>query len=164
MDSRMIIERTYNIELINSVMFNDFIFDVISEDGVKKEDQRFDVYNEYWLKVIVDDDLVGLYNLHHMNRSTLEAHVHILPKFRKIHSQESILKVYEWLIENSGDGMVKFISFIPVIYPNVLRFCLSNGFTHEGVNRKSHLKNNVLHDVDMVGITKEEMKEVLHNG
>lgn len=158
----MIIERTRDIDLINTVMFNDDIFDVISEDGVEKDRQRFDVYNEYWLKVMVNNELIGVYNLHHTNTSTLEAHVHILPEFRGSHSQDSILKVYEWLFKNCGDEVVKFISNIPVIYPNVLKFCLSNGFTHEGINRKSYLKNGVVHDVDMVGITKEEMKGVLN--
>ena len=158
----MIIERTRDIDLINTVMFNDDIFDVISEDGATKERQRFDVYNEYWLKVLVNDELVGLYNLHKVNGSTLEAHVHILPEFRNNHSQNSIKKAYEWLLENCGDEVVKFISNIPVIYPNVLRFCLVNGFTHEGVNRKSYLKSGFIHDVDMVGITKEEMKEFIH--
>jgi hypothetical protein len=161
-DTDLIIERTRDIDLINSVMFDDDIFNVISEDGATKERQRFDVYNEYWLKVTVDDDLVGLYNLHTTNQSTLEAHVHILPEFRKQHSNASIRKVYKWLIDNCGDEVVKFIANIPSIYPNVLRFCLSNGFTHEGINRKSYLKNNLIHDVDMVGITKEEMKGVLN--
>ena len=158
----MIIERTRDIDLINTIMFDDDIFDTVSEDGATKDRQRFDVYNEYWLKVLVNNELVGLYNLHHTNKSTLEAHVHILKKFRGEHSVNSILKVYEWLVENCGSEVVKFISNIPVIYPNVLRFCLSNGFKHEGVNRKSYLKNGSIHDVDMVGITKEEMKEVCH--
>ena len=158
----MIIERTRDIDLINTIMFDDDIFDVISEDGTTKEGQRFNVYNEYWLKVLVGDELIGLYNLHHTNQSTLEAHVHILPKFRKEHSKSSILKVYEWLIDNCDEDVVKFISNIPAIYPNVLKFCLSNGFKHEGINRKSYLKNGLIHDVDMVGITKSEMKGVCY--
>lgn len=157
----MIIERTRDIDLINTIMFNDDIFNVVSEDGTTKERQRFDVYNEYWLKVLVGNKLVGLYNLHHSNQSTLEAHVHILPEFRNEHSQNSIIKVYGWLIENCGDEIVKFIAKIPSIYPNVLKFCLINGFKHEGINRKSYLKNGNLHDIDMVGITREEIKGVL---
>ena len=158
----MIIERTRDIDIINSIMFDDDIFDTVSEDGATKERQRFDVYNEYWLKVLVNNEVVGLYNLHHTNQSTLEAHVHILKRFRGDHSVNSILKAYEWLVENCGSEVVKFTSSIPVIYPNVLRFCLSNGFTHEGVNRKSYLKNGIVHDVDMVGITMKEIKEVLN--
>ena len=158
----MIIERTRDIDLINTIMFDDDIFDTVSEDGTTKDRQRFDVYNEYWLKVLVNGELIGLYNLHHTNQSTLEAHVHILKKFRTDYSADSILKIYKWLVENCGSEVVKFISSIPVIYPNVLMFCLSNGFTHEGVNRSSYLKNGVVHDVDMVGITMKEIKEVLN--
>lgn len=141
-------------------MFDDGIFDVISEDGVNKGDNRFNVYDEYWLKVTDNDDVIGIYNLHYINQSNLEAHIHILPKYRKKYSCSSILKVYEWLLNECSFS--KITSFIPVIYPNVLSFALHHGFTHEGVNRKSHLKNNELHDVDMVGITKEEIKRFLH--
>ena len=35
----MIIERTRDIDLINTIMFDDDIFDVISEVGNKKEGQ-----------------------------------------------------------------------------------------------------------------------------
>ena len=161
MDLSVIVERTKDIELINSIMFNDDIFDVISEDRVTKENQRFDVYGECWLKVLCDETLIGLYNFHYINQSTLEAHVHILPEFRKAHSAESIIKIYQWIIDECDGAVSKFVCNIPSLYPNVLSFCLSNGFTLEGTNRKSHLKNGILHDINMVGITKKEIIEVL---
>ena len=159
---KITIKRTRDIDVINKIMLRDDIFSVISEDGVTKEEQRFDVYNEYWLQVIFNGESIGLYNLHYTNQSTLQAHAHILPEFRVRHSNDSILKIYEWVIDNCKESTVKFISEIPSIYPNVLRFCLSNGFTHEGVNRQSYLKNGRIHDVDLVGITKSEMMRFLN--
>jgi RimJ/RimL family protein N-acetyltransferase len=158
----MIVDRTYNIELIASVMFDDYVFDVMSEDGATKESQRFDVYEHCWLKAVVDGELIGLYHLIPRTGSTLEAHLHVLKEHRKEHARAGILKAYEWVLNNTDESMIKINALIPENHNNVLNFTLNNGFIHEGVNRKSHVKNNEIYDVNMVGITREEMKEVLN--
>lgn len=156
------IERTYNIELINEILSSDGIYEFISEDGAELSKQRFDVYGECWLKILSDGVCIGLYNIHQINGITFEGHVHMLTKYRKEYSDLGLKAVYSWLVSDGPECVKKIIVNIPEIYKNVIDFCERNGFKREGVNRLSHLKNGELYDLVMLGITLDEIKEVLN--
>lgn len=158
----MIAQRTFDIKLINSIMFHPEIFDCVSEDNQDVGSQEFDVNADCWVSMMVDDKCIGVYNMHPLNSATLEAHAHILPEYRKAHSNNSIVKMFEWILNECPEMYQKFIVNIPSIYPNVKRFCLRNGFTNEGVNRLSHRKNGDLCDIHMLGITKPEIERFLN--
>jgi len=156
----MIVKRTHDIELIESVMLRDDIFAVIAEDGQTKQDQDFDTYKNCFLSLAVDGQLIGIYVIHPQNQITIEIHAHVLPEYRKQHSKESGRKALDWIINNVPQ-CEKVIAKVPSIYENVYLFCLANGFTEEGVNRLSYKKDGKIYDQYMLGITKQEIESFL---
>ena len=69
-----------------------------------------------------------------------------------------MIETYKWILEFASQYK-KINAEIPVIYPHLKRYIFSIGFSLEGVNRKSHLKNGKIVDKWVFGITQEEIKE-----
>jgi len=153
-------DRIFDTDLIKAVITRDDMWATVAEDGQNKGDYLADVINECWIMITDDDELVGLYNLHVHNSITIEIHAHILPEHRKKYSKDSGRAALEWIYLNSPEYK-KVIAQIPVIYENVKKFTCSFGFKEEGINRMSYLKNSVIVDQWMLGITREEIEGYL---
>ena len=153
--------RTFDTELIKSIITRDDIWSTVAEDGRKKEDYAPNVTDECWLLMTSNDDVVGLYNLHAHNAVTIEIHAHVLPEHRNEHSKETGHEALQWIYSNSPEYK-KVVAQIPVIYENVKRFTCGFGFKVEGVNRLSYLKNGAIVDQYLLGITRDEIKVYLN--
>ena len=153
-------DRIFDTDLIKAVITRDDMWVTVAEDGQNKGDYLADVINECWIMITDDDELVGLYNLHVHNSITIEIHAHILPEHRKKYSKDSGRVALEWIYLNSPEYK-KVIAQIPVIYENVKKFTCGFGFKEEGINRMSYLKNSVIVDQWMLGITREEIEGYL---
>jgi len=144
----MIVERTTDLAKIVKVLKNPEIFERISEDGV---------YIDNWLPslddaiFLTDKENIGLMIYHEINSITIECHVQVLPEHRD-KAMEFGKAVLEWAWENTK--ATKIVAQIPEIYPDVIKFAYKNGFSFEGVNKDSHLKNGVLHDQYYLGLIK----------
>lgn len=145
-------ERIYDVGICLGVM--DSMWDEISEDGV--ETFQPDVLNEYWVGIFSDEGLVGIYRIHQVFNVCFQIHAFMMDRAQK----ESGKVILRWCVENIEE-MQKLIAEIPVIYPNVHRFTLNQGFVDEGTNRSSFTKNGELHDVHRLGITRGEIWSVL---
>jgi len=155
MDFSLKLKRIFDEEYIKSViseMWND-----VCEDGHDLEDFDPKVNENCWVRL----DDIGLYNLHPSNSSTLEIHAFIRPKHRKEKSEESGREILKWILDNAPEQYHKVIAQVPSLYPNVKDFCIKNGFKIEGINRMSHMKNGNLFNQWMLGITREEIKNLL---
>lgn len=157
----MIVERTYNIHEVERIIFNDVIWDSISEDGQKREDVILDVSNEAWLLISQDSEVIAAYNLHAKNAVTCQIHAHVLPEHRGEHSFNTGLAVLRWLYDNEPVYQ-KLVAEVPVIYENVKRFVCQFGFLVEGINRLSYLKNGNIIDQWYLGITRHEIARFLN--
>jgi len=152
----MIISRTQDCAVIKSVMKHPEIWKVAAEDHIEIAEWEPEVKGECWLQIVVNDELIGLYNIHALNSVTAEIHAQVLPEYRKKHSKLSAALVLAWIIENEPQYQ-KIVANIPLLYENVINFTLNAGFQCEGVNRQSYLKDGKLYDVAMLGITKPEI-------
>ena len=152
----MIAERTYDIKLIRKIMTRPDILATVAEDHFSDTDYVPEVNGQCWLRMIVDGETIGLYTLHVRNCVPLEIHTGILHEYRKKYSHESIRKALRWIIDNAPEYQ-KVIAWVPEIYPNVKNFACRNGFRIEGVNLISFLKNGVLDNQWLLGITKAEI-------
>ena len=159
MDINLIIERTRDIDLINSILTDDDIFDSISEDGSKNGDFEPDVNDELWVKIECGNDLIGVCNFHHTNKITIQGHIHILKQYRREHSLSAANNIYNWLLSNSD--FLKLIVEIPSCHVNVMKYCKAIGFALEGINRESYLKGGKALDQALLGITRQEIEEFL---
>jgi len=157
----MIFERTFDAEVVKSVITSPEIWDVVSDDSMNIETYEPDPVGVVFITVTSNNgEIMGLFTLAVVNSVTLRGHIAILPEFRKI-SGEIALEAARWFIENCGE-YTKIIAEIPSIFPNVMAFISRSGFNKEGVRVKSIMKGGVLHDVHLFGITKDELiKRVL---
>lgn len=157
MGSTVIAARIYDKDLIKGIMTRPDIWATIAEDG--QDPVLFDpnTCDECWLLMSTEKgEIVGLYNIHGVTAVTAEIHAQVLPEYRKQYSRECGVEVLRWLYEFCP-GYLKYIANIPTIYDNVKNYTLTFGFMVEGVNRMSYLKNGILCDQWMLGITREEI-------
>lgn len=149
--------RTYNADLVRSIMLRPEILATVAEDGQDPADYQPDVEGDCWLVMTAPDDvLVGLYCLDARNAVTVEIHAQVLPEHRKVYSKATGEAALGWILENMPECH-KVTASVPAIYPNVLKFTTQFGFQVEGVNRLSYLKNGKIHDQWMLGITRDEI-------
>ncbi len=158
MDSRVKMARSYNPDVIKSVLFNPEIWDAISEDGQSQANFVVDFNENIFLAVLTEDDeLAGLYILHPFNGATLQIHANMLPSFREKYAQSSGKVVLEWIRDHAPPKYQKIIALIPEIYSRVYHFTRKFGFDDEGLLLKAHRKNNQLHNIHILGINRADL-------
>lgn len=155
------VERTHDKELIKSIITREDIWSVIAEDGQEVDDFKPECDSDCWLVVNDDNLTVGLYNLHPENRITLEAHIHILPEYRRDYAHAAGVSFFKWFMEECPEQYHKLIVKIPALYPNVRRFVEAFGLKLEGTWTESHLKDGNLVDLWLLSITKPEIGRFL---
>lgn len=149
----MIIELTQDVDVIKSILTHPSIYPVISSDlAPKPEDYTPDTKGKVIMVGMVDDVPMALMILYPCNDVTAWCHVQVLPEYRKEHAYEFGIEAiaYAWDLL----GVLKIVAQIPAIYPNVIAFAEKCGFTQEGVNKNSHLKDGKLVDCVYMGIAR----------
>ena len=158
----MIIERTFDIDLIKSVMFIDEIWNAVTEDGCTKEQYEPNLQTVIWLTIKDGENIIALGSLDIMNGVTLRGHPLVIPEFRG-QSLSIMHEVFKWFI-NTEHKYQKLIAEVPELYPNVIAFAERSGFNKEGIRTMSHLKDGELCNVHLYGVTKSELKERFNHG
>ena len=153
----MIAERTFDVDLIKSVLFNDVIWNACAEDGQSKDDLEIDADKNCFVAIHAKQEVIGIYILHPHNSATLEIHAHILPEHRKEHAIASGQSILQWFKLNAPDNYQKLLAQIPVIHPNVRDFCLKQGFKMEGLLTKSYWKNGELCSQWLMGLSRGDI-------
>ena len=156
----MKIVQLYDINIIRGVMMHEDILPTIIDDTWDGSAYTPDISNGIYLGCIVDDTLIGLYYLHWINGVTLQGHTHILKEFRAEHSMKSCHLIMAWILEKIH-RCKKVVCFVPLLYANVKQFLAACGLNEEGILRKSFALDGQLHDQWIMGITRDEMQEIL---
>jgi len=142
----LIVSQTTNESKIIRVLKDPDIFNRISEDGPELESWMPHIDSAIFL---TDDDNIGVMIYHWINGITLECHVQILPEHRD-KALEFGEKALQWAWDNTK--ATKIVAQIPEIYPDVLKFAYKHGFSFEGVNHSSYLKNGKIHNQFYLGL------------
>lgn len=148
----MIIERTFDYELVDSILTHPEIYKTIAPDHAPSPKEFKATRHESVLYLIGTSEkgVVGLFTLKPKNRYVYHGHVQVLPEMRKEYSIEFGESLRVWIEKNT---IIKRVSAeIPHLYPNVKDFALKMGFEIEGINRKSYLKHGELHDQWYLGL------------
>lgn len=153
------LNRTKNKYVIKEILSNDELWKSITDDHADKDSFDIDIESDHWLLLSTEDELVGCYKVEKRNSSHIEVHTNILPKHRKERSIECGILLYKWIL--SHERIMKLTVTIPVTFSNVRDYCLHFGLCDEGLNKSSILKNGELLDQWIMGITREEISEVL---
>ena len=144
------ISRTYDTDFIVQCVTEPSVWRMIADDGFLNPDLYFPPMSDslYWLRA----GDYGVFMLQPHNSVTYECHTVLLPSARGKSVGIARLAV-DWFFANSP--CQRIITNVPDYNPLALRLAKKVGFTEIGINEKSILKNGVLHDQVLLGISKE---------
>lgn len=136
--------RTYDVGACLEVLTEPKIFDAISEDGATHSDLKIDVQNQIWLEILDCNELIGVVQFKPMFKNCYDAHIQILPKYRKysIPAGEAIVDY----IQRHLSGCLIYTN-VPVICRNVRNFLIEFDFKITGYLEKAFTKNGELVDM-----------------
>jgi RimJ/RimL family protein N-acetyltransferase len=152
----LLIERTFNADLVKRVLTLPEMWRTIAEDGVEPEDFEPDMNGELWLAIWDDMEIIGVFNLHSWTRTNAQIHAHVIPNHRKKYSKKAGGVALRYIYDKYP-MINKINAVIPVIYRNVRNFTEGFGFRLEGVNKLSYTKGGNVIDQWYMGITRDEI-------
>jgi hypothetical protein len=146
-----------DVEEVDFVLKDPEIYERIAEDNISPDEYvtPWDKTQRYMM-VMLDEMIIGVWSLYPVNSSTLNIHANILKEYRE-HGKEAGLLILKWFINDCPKQYQKLNAEIPVIYPDVYYFTKGFGFSDEGTNRLSIMKNGIIVDQHRLGITKDEV-------
>lgn len=140
------------LERAKKIITDESVYPTISDDGCP-EASEFDVttfFGPFFL--VLSPNEWTVFVLVPVNSFTYEVHTNILPEGRGKLAIEACDEALFWVF--SETNILKLITHVPI--SNVPAYALARkaGFKREGVNEKSWLKNGVLHDQLVLGLSK----------
>ncbi len=158
----MIIRCTIDdLEYVNFVMRHPAIYPFITDDGCPRV-ADFDAKrvlmldNIYFLKPILDNYCIGIFILSPCNTICYDAHLAIFPEYRGEMAIRACKEVIHYMFTETSCR--KIIAQIPSINKPARMIAKLAGLAREGVIKTSFLKNGILVDQVIMGITKEGEK------
>lgn len=152
----MKIERTHDMQLVSSIMFDPAIWPHAHDDGAV-DWQPVDMDGLHWMLVkLLDDKAGGLFLVHPQNSYCYEMHTCLLPHMWGEQSARAAQMLLQWAFEKTD--CQKMVTNVPAYNRAALRFATAGGMTQEGINRASFMRKGELVDQIMLGITKQEWK------
>lgn len=140
------IKRTFDLDVIHSVFKNKNLAKYLTDDFTEIEE--YPIHDMIYYLEARDTELIGLFMCVQMNSICLDAHVAMLQRGRKtkVAGNEAI----EWIFKNTG--YEKINATIPMFNKLAIKYAKDIGFTEEGVNRGSFIRNGKIHDQLYLGI------------
>lgn len=135
--------------------------------GKYLKDDNSIIMGEEQFKVIINTDVIyplissedgkntGLFLFFPWNVTTYELHVAVMLNCRGRHSVIAGTMAGKWMFEHTPCR--KIITMIPKPNYPAKWLALAVGMKQEGINRKSYLRDGVLHDQYLFGICKEDV-------
>ena len=155
----MIIERTYDKELIERIATHPKIYKHGADDyspSIEEYSAEVWVSNPHCIALVgwVEDNPVGAVLGHMRNGVTCEVHICVLPDYW---SDSTLFAgdAVQWLFDNTG--ILKLVANIQANNMFAFKLARKVGFSLEGISRLSFLKNGILLDQYMFGLSKEDV-------
>ena len=151
----MKIWRTFDPELIRSIITNRWVYRHVSDDGSPNANDFKPFIDDsiiYLAVPGVDSEAAGIFMLHQHNLVCFEVHTCMTPKAWGLIAREAAQEVIEWMFNNTT--CERIITNVPSLNKVASRFAIDCGMVKFGVNEKSFLKDGVLFDQIMYGISK----------
>ena len=139
------VRRTLDVGICLDILTNKDIFDSISEDDATIEHLKVDVIKDYWLSITDGDLEIGVVQFKQMFNKCFDAHIHILPKYRKDYSIAAGHKIWDWVQEYLS-GCLLYTN-VPVFCPNVKEWLMHFKFKETGYLEKAWLKDGKQNDM-----------------
>jgi len=148
------IERTRDMALVAAIMGHPAIWPHIHEDGTDAP-APVDHDELHWL-LVSDGQPAGVFLVHAVRASCFEVHTCLLPRLKGAGAAQAARLLIAHVFGTIGAR--KLITNVPASNRPALRFAKASGLQIEGINRASFLRNGVMEDQIMLGITDKEWK------
>lgn len=152
------IERTNDMDLVTRVMTDPCVYPYVTDDGSPNPEEFEPVESDliYYLLVLdYSKNVLGLFLVHPQNSIMYEIHTCLLRSCRGLMADEAARLVLQWIFNNTP--CQKLITHVPAYNKPALDYAKRSGFTVEGNNSHSFLKNGKLHDQVCLGIKGPEL-------
>lgn len=148
----MIIERTFDIEIINHVLKHPSVKEFVEDDF--SQNVEYPIHDGIYYLVARENDIIaGMFVVFPLNGVTVDAHSAVLPGFYGDKAREAGKLAISWVFENTD--YLKINGSTPIYNERALRFSEDIGFKKEGINKKSYIKNSKLYDQIYFGVERE---------
>lgn len=147
------IERTHDMALVKRLFIHPKVWPHISDDGCDADSfEPVDHDAVIYLKLMDGDAVGGVLMMVPQNSVTYDLHTVILPEHRGAFTRKAGQAMLAWMFSHTNARKIN--TKVPEPNKPALRAALDVGFEIEGVDRKSFLKDGVLHDQVMLGVCK----------
>jgi RimJ/RimL family protein N-acetyltransferase len=140
------------MNLVREILAHPAIWPHIHEDGTEEPDP-LDHDGFHWL-LVSDGAPAGVFLAHARGSACWEVHTCLLPRIWGAGAAGAARLLLEHLF--TAVGCLKVVTNVPAYNRPALRFAKASGMQVEGINRASFLRNGVLEDQIMLGITRKE--------
>jgi len=106
--------------------------------------------------IFLDDELIGFWFVVQLNNSTFEIHINMKKEHRK-YNKNTGKEFCEFMF--NFPQVNKLVAYIPVIYPEVIKYTQNHGFEQEGYLKEHFPKDSGYIDCLMLGLTRTDYVE-----
>lgn len=144
------------MELVRGVVTHPSIWPYVSDDGSgEAKDYRPIDHDSVWHISAYDGaSFLGVWTITQENAVTWDIHTCLLPSSWGAIAREAGREVIQWIWTNTTCR--RLVTKVPAFNRLALRFAKMAGFVEYGCNPNSFLKDGVLHDQILLGISKPE--------
>ena len=150
--AQLTLARTHDMPLVAAIMGPPAIWPHIHEDGLE-EPAPLDLDGFHWL-LVADDAPAGVFLAYPRGAACWEVHTCLLPRTWGGGAAHAARLLLAHLFNTIGCD--KVVTNVPAYNRAALRFAKASGMRAEGTNTASFLRNGVLEDQIMLGITRKE--------
>jgi RimJ/RimL family protein N-acetyltransferase len=146
-------ERTTHQDIVTQIITHPAIYPHVSDDGSPEVSEfKAPIAESIWhVLVWQEDELLGLWTLTAENAVCAKVHTCLLPTAHG-KAKEAVAEFGDWVWANTPFARV--ITDIPLYNTPARALALSAGMEPYGLNEKSFLKDGILHDQVLMGITR----------
>lgn len=150
------VERTYDMELVRQAIVHPRVYAAAADDGSPPPDEFQPTEHPaiIYLAVHVGRMFGGVFTLVPVNTATLEVHTALLPEAWGAAAVSAQQAGMAWVWENTNARRI--ITQVPAFNTLARRYAQRAGFTPFGINPRSFLRDGQLHDIVLLGISKEQ--------
>lgn len=151
-------ERTHDLALVKQVLTHPKIWPHITDDGCgAPEDFEPVDHPGFWYVVVENGTLQGIFTFQKQNSVCWEVHTCLLPSAWGKLSKEAATGVREWVWQNANtdkDRCDRIVTSVPAYNRLAFRLAKASGMKEYGLNPKAFLRDGVLHDLILLGVSK----------
>lgn len=148
-------ERTFDMTLVREIMTHPKVYPFITDDFSPPVEQFAPLDHPlFWYMLAFDgEELLGMW-LFEQRGVAFQVHTCLLPGYRFQRGRQAAREMAEWIWTNSG--CQRIWTAVPRNNRIAVEFARAAGMTQFGVNERSFLKNGILQDQILLGMSRPE--------